>query len=141
MVRPFLHYEANREGTGLGRRAWALAVTEYIRDDEHRGVLLPIDNTFRFIQAGMEVSGLMGQMPSQLDYQPTTGTELARLEQRIANTDTGANISNQGVFVQADDFTDLAAVHTFNSPALISNVAGSPMAVRAALSVSNLSSD
>ena len=61
----------------------ALTMAEYFRDDEHRDVLLLIDNIFRFIQAGMEVSGLMGQMPSRLGYQPTMGTELAGLEERI----------------------------------------------------------
>jgi len=83
-------------------------------DDEHRDVLLLVDNIFRFIQAGMEVSGLMGQMPSRLGYQPTMGTELSRLEERIANTDTGAITSIQAVYVPADDFTDPAAVHTFS---------------------------
>jgi F-type H+-transporting ATPase subunit beta len=77
-------------------------------------VLLLIDNIFRFIQAGMEVSGLMGQMPSRLGYQPTMGTELSGLEERIANTDTGAITSIQAVYVPADDFTDPAAVHTFS---------------------------
>jgi F-type H+-transporting ATPase subunit beta len=91
----------------------ALTMAEYFRDDEHRDVLLLIDNIFRFIQAGMEVSGLMGQMPSQLGYQPTLGTELSGLEERIANTDTGAITSIQAVYVPADDFTDPAAVHTF----------------------------
>jgi F-type H+/Na+-transporting ATPase subunit beta len=92
----------------------ALTMAEYFRDDEHRDVLLLIDNIFRFIQAGMEVSGLMGQMPSRLGYQPTLGTELSRLEERIANTDTGAITSIQAVYVPADDFTDPAAVHTFS---------------------------
>jgi len=73
-----------------------------------------VDNIFRFIQAGMEVSGLMGQMPARLGYQPTMGTELAQLEERIANTDTGAITSIQAVYVPADDFTDPAAVHTFS---------------------------
>ncbi|HRD88642.1 MAG TPA: F0F1 ATP synthase subunit beta [Accumulibacter sp.] len=91
----------------------ALTMAEYFRDDEHRDVLLLVDNIFRFIQAGMEVSGLMGQMPSRLGYQPTMGTELAGLEERIANTDTGAITSIQAVYVPADDFTDPAAVHTF----------------------------
>jgi F-type H+/Na+-transporting ATPase subunit beta len=91
----------------------ALTMAEYFRDDEHRDVLLLIDNIFRFIQAGMEVSGLMGQMPSQLGYQPTLGTELSGLEERIANTDSGAITSIQAVYVPADDFTDPAAVHTF----------------------------
>ena len=92
----------------------ALTMAEYFRDDEHRDVLLLIDNIFRFIQAGMEVSGLMGQMPSRLGYQPTLGTELSRLEERIANTKTGAITSIQAVYVPADDLTDPAAVHTFS---------------------------
>jgi F-type H+/Na+-transporting ATPase subunit beta len=91
----------------------ALTMAEYFRDDERRDVLLLIDNIFRFIQAGSEVSGLMGQMPSRLGYQPTMGTELSRLQERIANTDTGAITSIQAVYVPADDFTDPAAVHAF----------------------------
>jgi len=91
----------------------ALTMAEYFRDDERRDVLLLIDNIFRFIQAGMEVSGLMGQMPSRLGYQPTMGTELSKLEERIANTDTAAITSIQAVYVPADDLTDPAAVHTF----------------------------
>ena len=92
----------------------ALTMAEYFRDDEHRDVLLLIDNIFRFIQSGMEVSGMMGQMPSRLGYQPTLGTELSRLEERIANTDAGAITSIQAVYVPADDLTDPAAVHTFS---------------------------
>ncbi|MEZ0204314.1 F0F1 ATP synthase subunit beta [Ideonella sp.] len=92
----------------------ALTMAEYFRDDEHRDVLLLVDNIFRFIQAGSEVSGLMGQMPSRLGYQPTMGTELSELEERIANTATGAITSIQAVYVPADDFTDPAAVHTFS---------------------------
>jgi len=92
----------------------ALTMAEYFRDDERRDVLLLIDNIFRFIQAGMEVSGLMGQMPARLGYQPTMGTELSQLEERIANTDSGAITSIQAVYVPADDFTDPAAVHTFS---------------------------
>ncbi|MEO6210549.1 MAG: F0F1 ATP synthase subunit beta [Gemmatimonadaceae bacterium] len=92
----------------------ALTMAEYFRDDERRDVLLLIDNIFRFIQAGMEVSGLMGQMPSRLGYQPTMGTELSALEERIANTKTGAITSIQAVYVPADDFTDPAAVHAFS---------------------------
>lgn len=92
----------------------ALTMAEYFRDDEHRDVLLLIDNIFRFIQAGMEVSGLMGQMPSRMGYQPTMGTELSALEERIANTDAGAITSIQAVYVPADDFTDPAAIHTFS---------------------------
>jgi F-type H+-transporting ATPase subunit beta len=76
-------------------------------------VLLLVDNIFRFIQAGSEVSALMGQMPSRLGYQATLGSELAAFEERIANTDSGAITSIQAVYVPADDFTDPAAVHTF----------------------------
>lgn len=92
----------------------ALTMAEYFRDDEHRDVLLLIDNIFRFIQAGSEISGMMGQMPSRLGYQPTMSTELAQLEERIANTAAGAITSIQAVYVPADDFTDPAAVHTFS---------------------------
>jgi F-type H+/Na+-transporting ATPase subunit beta len=92
----------------------ALTMAEYFRDDEHRDVLLLIDNIFRFIQAGSEVSGLMGRMPSRLGYQPTLATELAALEERIANTKSGAITSIQAVYVPADDFTDPSAVHTFS---------------------------
>jgi F-type H+-transporting ATPase subunit beta len=92
----------------------ALTMAEYFRDDEHRDVLLLIDNIFRFIQAGMEVSGLMGQMPSRLGYQSTMSTELSGLEERIANTHAGAITSIQAVYVPADDLTDPAAVHVFS---------------------------
>lgn len=92
----------------------ALTMAEYFRDEEHRDVLLLIDNIFRFIQAGAEISTLMGQMPSRLGYQPTLATELASLEERIANTQAGAITSIQAVYVPADDFTDPAAVHTFS---------------------------
>ena len=71
-------------------------MAEYFRDDERRDVLLLIDNIFRFIQAGSEVSGLMGQMPSRLGYQPTMGTELSRLEERIANTGHGRHYVHSG---------------------------------------------
>lgn len=91
----------------------ALTMAEYFRDDEKQDVLLLIDNIFRFIQAGMEVSGLMGQIPSRVGYQPTLGTELAQLEERICNTASGAITSVQAVYVPADDFTDPSAVHTF----------------------------
>lgn len=92
----------------------ALTMAEYFRDDAQRDVLLMIDNIFRFIQAGSEVSGLMGQLPSRVGYQPTLATELAELEERICNTKTGAITSVQAVYVPADDFTDPAAVHTFS---------------------------
>ncbi len=91
----------------------ALTMAEYFRDAERRDVLLLIDNIFRFIQAGSEVSGLMGQMPSRLGYQPTLSTELSELEERISTTEAGAIMSIQAVYVPADDFTDPSAVHTF----------------------------
>lgn len=91
----------------------ALTMAEYFRDDEHADVLLLIDNIFRFVQAGSEVSGLMGRIPSRMGYQPTLGTELSELEERISSTSSGAITSIQAVYVPADDFTDPAAVHTF----------------------------
>ncbi|NJK58045.1 MAG: F0F1 ATP synthase subunit beta [Pleurocapsa sp. SU_5_0] len=91
----------------------ALTMAEYFRDESHQDVLLLIDNIFRFIQAGQEVSGLMGELPSRVGYQPTLATELAELEERITSTNNGAITSVQAVYVPADDFTDPAAVHTF----------------------------
>lgn len=91
----------------------ALTMAEYFRDDAKQDVLLLIDNIFRFIQAGSEVSGLLGRLPSRLGYQPTLGTELAELEERISTTGTGAITSVQAVYVPADDFTDPAVTHTF----------------------------
>ncbi|NEQ08173.1 MAG: F0F1 ATP synthase subunit beta [Moorea sp. SIO4E2] len=91
----------------------ALTMAEYFRDN-NKNVLLMIDNIFRFIQAGSEVSGLMGQLPSRVGYQPTLATELAELEERICNTKRGSITSVQAVYVPADDFTDPAAVHTFS---------------------------
>lgn len=91
----------------------ALTMAEYFRDDARQDVLLLIDNIFRFIQAGSEVSGIMGRLPSKVGYQPTLATELAELEERICSTKTGAITSVQAVYVPADDFTDPAVVHTF----------------------------
>jgi len=91
----------------------ALSMAEYFRDEAHQDVLLLIDNIFRFIQAGQEVAGLMGMIPSRVGYQPTLATELAELEERICSTRAGAITSIQAVYVPADDFTDPAAVHTF----------------------------
>ncbi len=90
-----------------------LTVAEYFRDETNRDVLLLIDNIFRFVQSGMEVSGLMGQAPSQVGYQPTLATELAELEERICNSAGGAITSVQAVYVPADDLTDPSATHTF----------------------------
>lgn len=92
----------------------ALTMAEYFRDDKEQDVLLLIDNIFRFVQAGSEVSGLMGRMPSRVGYQPTLATELAALEERITSTKRGAITSIQAVYVPADDFTDPAAAHIFS---------------------------
>jgi F-type H+-transporting ATPase subunit beta len=101
-----------------GARFWvghaALTIAEYFRDVEKQDVLLLIDNIFRFIQAGTEVSGLMGRIPSRVGYQPTLATELAELEERIASSLTGSITSVQAVYVPADDFTDPSASHTFS---------------------------
>ena len=91
----------------------ALTVAEWFRDVARRDVLLLIDNIFRFVQAGMEVSGLMGRIPSRVGYQPTLATELAELEERIASGPGGAITSVQAVYVPADDLTDPSASHTF----------------------------
>ena len=90
-----------------------LTMAEYFRDETGQDVLLLIDNIFRYVQAGMEVSGLMGQVPSRLGYQPTLATELAEVEERIASTQRGAITSIQAVYVPADDLTDPAASHIF----------------------------
>jgi F-type H+-transporting ATPase subunit beta len=92
----------------------ALTMAEYFRDDQSQDVLLLVDNIFRFIQAGMELSGLMGRLPSRMGYQPTMGTELAKLEERIASSRKASITSIQAVYVPADDLTDPSAVHTFS---------------------------
>ena len=92
----------------------ALTMAEYFRDDQQQDVLLLIDNIFRFVQAGSEVSGLMGRMPSRVGYQPTLATELAVLQERITSTRKAAITSIQAVYVPADDFTDPAAAHIFS---------------------------
>ncbi len=90
-----------------------LTMAEYFRDVEKKDVLLLIDNIFRFVQAGSEVSVLLGQMPSRVGYQPSLGTDIADLEERISSTEDAAITSIQAVYVPADDFTDPSAVHTF----------------------------
>jgi F-type H+-transporting ATPase subunit beta len=91
-----------------------LSMAEYFRDEEHQDVLLFIDNIFRFIQAGSEVSALLGRMPSAVGYQPTLGTELGELEERITSTKGGSITSVQAIFVPADDLTDPAPATTFS---------------------------
>jgi F-type H+/Na+-transporting ATPase subunit beta len=91
----------------------ALTIAEYFRDAMQRDVLLLIDNIFRFAQAGGEVSGLLGRLPSRLGYQPTLATEIAELEERITSVKGAAITSIQAVYVPADDFTDPAVAQTF----------------------------
>ena len=91
----------------------ALAMAEYFRDEKKQDVLLLIDNVFRFVQAGAEISVLMGQMPSRVGYQPSLATDIASLQERISSTATGAITSIQAVYVPADDLTDPSASHTF----------------------------
>ena len=90
-----------------------LTMAEYFRDVEHQDVLLFIDNIFRFVQAGSEVSALLGRMPSAVGYQPTLATELGELQERIASTKDGSITSVQAVYVPADDLTDPAPATTF----------------------------
>jgi len=90
-----------------------LTVAEYFRDQEHLDVLLFIDNIFRFVQAGSEVSALLGRMPSAVGYQPNLNTEIGELEERITSTKNGSITSVQAVFVPADDYTDPAPAATF----------------------------
>ena len=91
----------------------ALTIAEQFRDQEHRDVLLLMDNVFRFVQAGSEISALLGRYPSRVGYQPTLATEIADLEERIASVSGAAVTSIQAVYVPADDFTDPAVAEVF----------------------------
>ena len=91
-----------------------LTMAEYFRDQEHQNVLLFIDNIFRFVQAGSEVSALLGRMPSAVGYQPTLANEMGALQERIASTKNGSVTSVQAVYVPADDLTDPAPATTFS---------------------------
>ena len=91
----------------------ALSVAEYFRDEMNQDILLFIDNIFRFVQAGAEVSALLGRMPSAVGYQPNLATELGELEERITSTKRGSITSVQAIYVPADDFTDPAPATTF----------------------------
>lgn len=91
-----------------------LTMAEYFRDRENQDVLLFIDNIFRFTQAGSEVSALLGRMPSAVGYQPTLGTDLGALQERITSTNSGSITSVQAVYVPADDLTDPAPATTFS---------------------------
>ena len=90
-----------------------LTMAEHFRDEEHKDVLLFIDNIFRFVQAGSEVSTLMGRMPSAVGYQPTLANEMGELQERITSTKDGSVTSVQAVYVPADDLTDPATATTF----------------------------
>jgi F-type H+-transporting ATPase subunit beta len=90
-----------------------LTMAEYFRDEEHKDVLLFIDNIFRFVQAGSEVSTLLGRMPSAVGYQPTLAGEMGELQERITSTKSGSVTSVQAVYVPADDLTDPAPATTF----------------------------
>ena len=92
----------------------ALSVAEYFRDEMNQDILLFIDNIFRFVQAGSEVSALLGRMPSAVGYQPNLATELGELEERITSTRKGSITSVQAIYVPADDFTDPAPATTFS---------------------------
>jgi F-type H+-transporting ATPase subunit beta len=91
-----------------------LTMAEYFRDKENQDVLLFVDNIFRFVQAGSEVSALLGRMPSAVGYQPTLATELGALQERITSTKNGSITSVQAVYVPADDLTDPAPATTFS---------------------------
>ena len=103
------------EAPGVRMRAplTGLTMAEYFRDECHKDVLLFIDNIFRFIQAGSEVSTLLGRMPSAVGYQPTLANDLGELEERIASTQNGSITSVQAIYVPADDLTDPAPATTF----------------------------
>ncbi len=90
-----------------------LTMAEYFRDKEHQDVLLFIDNIFRYVQAGSEVSALLGRMPSAVGYQPTLANEVGELQERIASTKEGSVTSVQAIYVPADDLTDPAPATTF----------------------------
>ena len=99
-----------RQRVGLS----GLTTAEYFRDEEGQDVLLFIDNIFRFTQAGSEVSALLGRMPSAVGYQPTLGTEMGALQERITSTNKGSITSVQAIYVPADDLTDPAPATTFS---------------------------
>ena len=116
LERATLVYGQMNEPPGARARValTALAIAEYFRDEEHQDVLLFIDNIFRFTQAGSEVSALLGRMPSAVGYQPTLGTDLGGLQERITSTNEGSITSVQAVYVPADDLTDPAPATTFS---------------------------
>ena len=110
LARTVLVYGQMNEPPGARWRVplTALTIAEYFRDQKHQNVLLLMDNVFRFVQAGSEVSGLLGRLPSRVGYQPTLATEVAALQERIASVAGAAITAIQAVYVPADDFTDPA---------------------------------
>ena len=98
----------------LARGLTALAIAEYFRDAAHENVLLLVDNVYRLVQAGGEVSGLLGRLPSRVGYQPTLASEIAEFEERIASVAGDTITSIQAVYVPADDFTDPAVAEIFS---------------------------
>lgn len=115
MDKTIMVFGQMNEASGVRYRApfTALTMSEYFRDDEHKEVLLLIDNIYRFIQAGQEISTLLGRIPSRVGYQPTLSNEIAELEERIASTKEGSITSVQAVYVPADDITDPGVASVF----------------------------
>ncbi len=116
LARTALVFGQMNEPPGARWRAGltALAIAEYFRDEKRENVLLLIDNVYRMVQAGSEVSGLLGRLPSRVGYQPTLASEIAELEERIASVAGAAITSIQAVYVPADDFTDPAVAEIFS---------------------------
>ena len=116
LARTALVFGQMNEPPGARWRAGltALTIAEHFRDEKHENVLLLIDNVYRLVQAGGEVSGLLGRLPSRVGYQPTLASEIAELEQRIASVAGAAITSIQAVYVPADDFTDPAVAEIFS---------------------------
>ena len=121
LIQELIHNVAMEHGgysifTGVRMRVAlsGLTMAEYFRDQEHKDVLLFIDNIFRFVQAGSEVSTLLGRMPSAVGYQPTLAGEMGALQERITSTKNGSVTSVQAVYVPADDLTDPAPATTFS---------------------------
>jgi F-type H+-transporting ATPase subunit beta len=115
MEKTIMVFGQMNEAPGIRYRAplTALTMSEYFRDKEHKDVLLLVDNIYRFIQAGQEISTLLGRIPSRVGYQPTLSNEIAELEERIASTPEGSITSVQAVYVPADDITDPGVASVF----------------------------
>ena len=128
--RSALVFAQMNESAGARFRAahTALTVAEYFRDQQHQNILLFIDNVYRFVQAGMELSSLLGAIPSEVGYQPTLLREVGALQERIANTSVGSITSVQAIYVPADDITDpgtAAAFRHLDATAVLSRAVAS----------------